>query len=409
MVEPKPVKIVSPTISTIVPTYNRARFLGRALDSILNQSLPSTEVIVVDDGSSDGTPAILESFSTRVKVIRKPNGGKASALNMGLSAASGELIWVFDDDDIALPNALESLASALVAHPECGFAFGAYAPFVTTEDSEPTPSPARLFIDRSLDFQLSVLERCYIFQPAMLVRRTCYDAVGRFDESLLRSQDYEMLIRLSRAFRGVDVGCVVFYQRRHAGLRGTANAPVAGRKKDAGWITYDRLIFSRIYTQYPLAAFLPGGSETVAELSVPQHRAALLERCCIMARKGMWEVAAADLRSFCALVQSDADGRFTRAERATLKRFFGPYSYADHTLPEAGLFFAAWKENMSRRLRWTMALLLSSPWRVEILYCIRNFHVRYFLGTVRKLTIFTLLLARTGRSPIALLNGIEHE
>ena len=349
-----------PAITAVLSTYNRARYIERSIESILNQTLPPNQVIVVDDGSTDATPRVLERFQGRIEVLRKPNGGKAMALNLALTRATGDAIWICDDDDIALPHALEALSTALVQHPECGFSYGSYDHIVEQEDGELVVIDPKLCIDRWLDFKTSVLERCYIFQPALLVRRRCYDAVGPFNESLVRSQDYEMLLRLTRRYKGVYADSILFHQRQHRGLRGTAAVPVT--QSDNGWIKYDRQIFTRIYSEYPLSEYLPGSEEDDRALSIAERRLAGLERCCIMVRKGLWELASGDMRAFAALLRSEGSPSLTKAESAIFTRFLGPYSYADHTLDQAGVFVGALNDLWPIRVRLHAVGLLLQPW-----------------------------------------------
>jgi glycosyltransferase involved in cell wall biosynthesis len=395
-------------ITAIVPTYNRARYLAIAIDSVLDQTLRPAEVLVVDDGSVDETREVLKTYGTRIRAIHKTNGGKASALNLALRHARGDFIWIFDDDDVAISYALEMMVDSLAKHPECGFAYGSHDHLVESDSGQPSVVQPDLRIDKSLDFRLSVLERCYIFQPGMLVRRAVFDAVGPFNEALVRSQDYEMLMRITRRFSGVDVGSILFHQRQHSGPRGSATSPVAKGKVESAWIRYDDMIFSHVYATYPLSEYLADRND--GELSPSEKRSALLERACIMARKGMWSHAAADLKAFSALLRSSAELSVTPSESATLQRFFGPYSYADHKLSESGAFFYVLRNSLPVRVRWTIAANLLAPILGELRYSIRNGHVRYFLGTARKCIVFSSMYlgARRRRDePIGVMTGME--
>ena len=395
-------------ISAIVPTFNRARYLAHTIDGLLNQTFPPHELIVVDDGSVDSTREVLRKFGDRIRVIHKTNGGKASALNVGLKEARGEFIWIFDDDDVAVPECLERLFSALDKHPECGFSYGSYDHLVEGSGGRTKVVDPDLRIDRSVDFRLSVLERCYIFQPGMLVRRSVFDAVGPFNEGLVRSQDYEMLLRIARQFSGVNVNSILFHQRQHLGVRGTTKAPVAKGKIESSWIKYDDLIFSKIYNTYALAEYIPARRDL--NLSSAETRCALLERSCIMARKGLWTQAAADLKAYVVLVQSGAPIAIGESERPILRRFFGPYSYADSTLAEPGAFFNVLRETAPARLRWTIAVELIAPIVGELDYGIRRGYVHYVLGTSRKCLVFLLkyLGARRRRDQaIGVMSGME--
>ena len=129
-------KSVPATITAIVPTYNRARYLATAIDSVLDQTLRPAEVLVVDDGSVDETREILKTYGARIQAIHKTNGGKASALNLALKNARGEFIWIFDDDDVALPDALEKMFNALAEHPESAFAYGSHDHLVESDSGQ---------------------------------------------------------------------------------------------------------------------------------------------------------------------------------------------------------------------------------------------------------------------------------
>lgn len=118
------------SISVIVPTYNSARFLGEALDSILAQRLQPEQIIVVDDGSTDNTARVVDRYKDRrIQYIRQPHGGTASARNTGLDAARGDYIAFLDADDRWRPIFLEMLYSYLSADPTAGSMFGNFVRF----------------------------------------------------------------------------------------------------------------------------------------------------------------------------------------------------------------------------------------------------------------------------------------
>ncbi|MEQ9124780.1 MAG: glycosyltransferase family A protein [Alphaproteobacteria bacterium] len=104
-------------VSVVIPTYNRARFVGEAIDSVLNQTAPPAEVIVVDDGSTDDTEAVMERYRGRAQYVRKANGGVSSARNAGIAASTGDWIAFLDSDDLWRPTKLEVQLRELDAHP----------------------------------------------------------------------------------------------------------------------------------------------------------------------------------------------------------------------------------------------------------------------------------------------------
>ena len=101
-----------PTVTVIVPTFNREKFLPECIDSLLRQTVMPDQILIVDDGSTDGTGTVASSFPAPVEYYRKENGGKSTALNFALKHCTGDFVWIFDDDDIAHPTALERFLAA---------------------------------------------------------------------------------------------------------------------------------------------------------------------------------------------------------------------------------------------------------------------------------------------------------
>jgi len=163
----------SMNVSVIVPTRNYGRFLAEAVKSILGQSRPAMEVIVVDDASDDNTVEVARGFGDQIRYVRREvRGGAAAARNTGLKLALGDLVCFLDSDDIWLPGALEILAGGLEAHPE---AEGASARMVNVPDSamsEALARPASL-VERSI--------QCW-GAGGLILRRNSFAKVGFFDE-----------------------------------------------------------------------------------------------------------------------------------------------------------------------------------------------------------------------------------
>ncbi|MBV8866691.1 MAG: glycosyltransferase family 2 protein, partial [Acidobacteriaceae bacterium] len=264
------------SVTAIIPTYNRANYLGTAISSVLAQDYPPVQVIVVDDGSNDNTREIVAEFASPVEYVAKENGGKSSALNLGLRNATGKLIWIFDDDDIAEPDALRKLVIALQENPSCGFAYGGYDLFAM-EEGKMQKVPVRFPAVRPEDLYLAIMERSFVLQQGMLVRKHCYEQVGSFDENLIRSQDLDMMLRLARRFSGVKVPGIMFHHRQHTGVRGSKASPVLAKRSVEGWVKSDREIFGRIYATHALRDFLPY-RPCPGELNEEQRFTCLLQR-----------------------------------------------------------------------------------------------------------------------------------
>jgi hypothetical protein len=191
----------APTFSVVIATYNAAGTIPEAVKSALEQTLRPLEVIVCDDGSTDGTAAALEPYRDRVIYVRKQRGGAASARNAALEHANGEFFAVLDADDAYLPQRLEALAGLAVARPDldilCTDAFFEVDSRIVGRFGEECPFAIA-------DQRAAILERCFCAWPA--VRRTTLVAAGGFDESLRTGSDWECAIRL--LFRGAVAGLV---------------------------------------------------------------------------------------------------------------------------------------------------------------------------------------------------------
>lgn len=284
-------------VSVIVPTFNRAHYLRESLDSLLAQTMPASEIIVVNDGSTDGTREVLREYGEAVGVIEKPNGGKSSALNMGLERVNGDLVWIMDDDDVALPNALEKHVEALERNPDAGFTYSSYlsgafpvglpwreAISGLEEVRMPSLSDGELFV--------RCLETCFIMHQGIVVRKRCYDKVGPFDESLPRAHDHEMNLRLARWYRGVRIGEPTFCLRLHAGERGTGTIRIAYERIEEFSRKDGIAIYCRLHGELSLLEYLPKDEqENPPEGWVVK---ALTQRARIMVRKRVFDLAWAD-------------------------------------------------------------------------------------------------------------------
>jgi glycosyltransferase involved in cell wall biosynthesis len=289
-------------VSVLLPTYNRATFLSEALDSILSQTAPPSQVIVVNDGSTDTTTEILTSYGDRIEVINKPNSGKASSLNLALSRTTGDYVWIFDDDDVALPDSLERHLGILDSRPDLGFTYSACYVCTTGPEGRIVDKTLKPLPEISSDeVFVRLLEGCFMQQQAVLARRSCYREVGGYDARLICSEDYDIMLKLARRFACAAIPEPTFLFRQHGGPRGSKNARYAASERVSRWIEYNRVILQDLYLQLPLTdylPFIPGARRQPAErLSPDRRRRALLQRICVMARAGLWRLALDDLQA----------------------------------------------------------------------------------------------------------------
>ena len=190
-------------VSCIVPVYNGARFLAEAVDSILNQTWTEREVIVVDDGSTDGTPGVIATFGSRVRGIRQANAGPSAARNAGIAVATGSFVAFLDADDLWHSDKLATQLARFRERPELEVCFSHFRNVRAFEEIEgATPLSAE---------QWPVIP----FSPCTLVtRRGVFDRVGLFDPALRRGEDTEWNIRMMMRGTKYEVMPDVLLDRR---------------------------------------------------------------------------------------------------------------------------------------------------------------------------------------------------
>ena len=188
-----PVGDTSPLVSVIVPTYNRGWVIGEAVDSVLAQQYSNYELIVVDDGSTDDTAAVLNAYGSRVRLLRQKNKGVSAARNAGIRSAAGSLIAFLDSDDLWLPSKLSQQVLFFEEHPDalvCQTEETWIRNGVRVNPRKRHRKPSGMIFEPSL-------ELCLVSPSAVMMRRSLFDRVGLFDESLPACEDYDLWLRIS--------------------------------------------------------------------------------------------------------------------------------------------------------------------------------------------------------------------
>jgi glycosyltransferase involved in cell wall biosynthesis len=183
----------NPSVSVIIPTYNRGWILGEAIDSVLAQEYSDYELIVVDDGSTDDTQEILDLYGQDIVVFRQPNQGVSAARNLGIAESRAELVAFLDSDDLWLPQKLTRQVAFFQSNP--------VALICQTEETwvrngvrvNPKKRHQKL---AGMIFEPS-LALCLVSPSAVMIRKTLFDTVGLFDESLPACEDYDLWLRVS--------------------------------------------------------------------------------------------------------------------------------------------------------------------------------------------------------------------
>ncbi len=182
-------------ISVIIPAFNAGRFRGEALESVFAQGLEDPEVVVIDDGSSDGTAAVAERYGRGVGVIRQPRSGSGRARNAGLAATSGELVAFLDADDIWTDDKTRAQVPVLEADRSLGLVFSDMIAFDETGSASET-----YFQERGFDGRCSV-SSIFLYDmistPTVILRRAMLPRPEPFDEGLSIGQDTDLWFRMA--------------------------------------------------------------------------------------------------------------------------------------------------------------------------------------------------------------------
>lgn len=190
-----------PTFSILVPTYNQAALLRETLESLLAQGWRAWEALVVDDGSTDETPQVMEEYAgrdARIRLFRKANGGCGSALNEGLRHARGEWICWLSSDDLYEPDALEIFAAAIRQHPDIQFHYSNfYQLFQERGERVAMPAGRGRELPGPASQVIAFFSANYVNGISICIRKGLFDRVGFFKEDLHYAQDFDMWLRMS--------------------------------------------------------------------------------------------------------------------------------------------------------------------------------------------------------------------
>ena len=297
-----------PTITIAVAAYNCAATVGATIDSCLAQTRLGIEVLVVDDGSTDATPAVLASYGDRIRVIRQPNGGLANARNTGMREARGDFIAWMDADDLCMPDRMLVQSAVLEAFPDVVLVssnftafrrpemaddalylttyyaapgrlggLDAIYPSACTLDVADAASGHRFRVRRGQVYDL-LLDGNFVHPPTAMFRRSAQQSAGECDTSLRYSSDYELFVRLARLgeFALVETPLLRYRlsdsQMSKAAISGTMQLETISimdriRQVDPSVYQRQRALFERRYARsYLSAAEAIGNSDRARSL-----------------------------------------------------------------------------------------------------------------------------------------------
>jgi glycosyltransferase involved in cell wall biosynthesis len=201
-----------PLVSIVTPSYNMARYLPETIESVLSQDYPRIEYIVIDGGSTDATPEILDRYKNRLRYVSGPDLGPSDAAYQGFQQAHGEILAWLNADDSYLPGAIRTAVDYLLAHPDVDVVYG--------EGWWIDENGATISRYPTLPFDAKTLERdCFICQPAAFLRASAYRRC-ELDPNVNRSFDYDLWIRMAKSgLRFASIPDYLANSRMHGGAK----------------------------------------------------------------------------------------------------------------------------------------------------------------------------------------------
>jgi glycosyltransferase involved in cell wall biosynthesis len=252
--------VTAPLVTVITPSLNQGRFIEETIRSVLGQQYRPIEHLVLDGGSSDETPRILERYGDRIRFSIAPDGGQADAINRGIAETRGEIVAWLNADDLYAPGAVGAAVDELSRRPASAMVYGT-GRFIDAEGRDlgpyPTAPPERL---RS---------GCVVCQPAAFMRRDAVVAVGLLDPTLRYCMDYDLWLRLAARFELAHVSGDFARYRLHATAKSVRERLAFMREVMV--MTRRRLGASPLFYIYAYANLLV--TERLGALPAPVRRA----------------------------------------------------------------------------------------------------------------------------------------
>lgn len=201
-----------PLVTVVTPSYNMARYLPKTIESVLSQNYPALEYLIVDGGSTDETPGILERYSDRLRYTVGKDNGPSGAVHRGFQAAHGEVFGWLNADDFYLPGAVRTGVDYLLSHPDVDVVYGE-GYWIDESDAVIRRYP-------TLPFNAATLARdCFICQPATFIRASAYRRCG-LDPEVNYSFDYDLWIRMAKQnFRFAAIPDYLAASRMHSAAK----------------------------------------------------------------------------------------------------------------------------------------------------------------------------------------------
>jgi glycosyltransferase involved in cell wall biosynthesis len=207
-----------PKVSVLIPAYNCSKYLPGAMDSALKQTFQDFEILVIDDGSTDGSAQLVQEISGKhpgkIRYFYQENQGLAMARNKGLKESRGTYIALFDSDDVWFPERLEEGIKVIESDPRIGLVHANMTRIDGNSETIDTPQRNRWFLKGNM-FENIFLRRADVPCPTVLFRKACCDTVGIFDPNLTRlgCEDRDLWLRIAQKYKIVYIHKILAYYR----------------------------------------------------------------------------------------------------------------------------------------------------------------------------------------------------
>lgn len=203
-----------PLVSAIIPCYNAAKFLPEAIESVISQTYDNIEIIVVNDGSTDGTDQVVCPYLDKIQYVKQANAGPAAARNNGISHANGEYIAFLDADDLWRADKIQKQIEIIDTCTDIAMVYSKFENFCNDTGEKlsvmPDSTPSGLLFDL-------ILQKNIIALPSVLLRKSKIIEVGGFDESLATAEDTNLWLKIAYNYPIQAVPEVLFFRRMHRG------------------------------------------------------------------------------------------------------------------------------------------------------------------------------------------------
>ncbi len=278
--------ISTPRISIVMSTYNRAELLREALDSMICLDPPTYEIVVIDDGSCDHTAEVLQEYSAHIVFEQRKNAGKSSAINHAVNLATGDWIWVCDDDDQVLNSAIGRFTEGIRADSNAEFIYSGLGWLVKNDYGKyERQFPPTLDLPNADEIKACLLAGLWI--PSLcsiIMRRELFLRIGGLREDLRRVEDEDFALRMVRAGTGYPVIDWTYLVRQHDGIRGAGVFQFSNETREAVDIDFLMSIYTDVYKNFPLTDYFCNPSNKFRLPSNP-----VLLRMLTMFRVCLWE------------------------------------------------------------------------------------------------------------------------